>query len=141
MNRYGSDDNCELHGSEYEYAGHTANTACCVCGGGIVTNRDPSPSSSPSQSQLPTASYQPTDQYRQLERNALIAFFESTNGEGWSERTNWLTSAPICDWYGVICTEGAIERIVLGGNNLGGKSIIFEEMFFFVCFLNSTSPS
>ena len=33
---YTEDDNCDDHGSRHENDGHTANEACCVCGGGIT---------------------------------------------------------------------------------------------------------
>merc|ERR1711920_143555 len=31
---YSAGEHCGLHGHKYENEGHTANTACCVCGGG-----------------------------------------------------------------------------------------------------------
>ena len=49
MCRYVFEDACVTDGDLYENDNHTANTACCDCGGGIVFDfRNPSPSSAPS---------------------------------------------------------------------------------------------
>ena len=54
-------------------------------------------------------------------REILIAFYHSTGGENWDNRTNWLTAKPIRTWYGVTATSaGAIERLVLPNNGLSG---------------------
>lgn len=56
------------------------------------------------------------------ERDSLVAIFNATAGEGWSDRANWLSDQPVSDWYGVIVD--ANDRIVgldLGGNNLVGE--------------------
>ena len=52
---YGDKKNCEFYGDDYANFGTTANSACCVCGGG-VTNGSPSeiPSLSPSATWSPT---------------------------------------------------------------------------------------
>ena len=36
-----------------------------------------------------------------VERAALVALFEATNGANWMHRDNWLSEAPIATWYGV----------------------------------------
>lgn len=35
------------------------------------------------------------------ERYALGVFYQSTNGNGWTTSTNWMSNADVCDWYGV----------------------------------------
>ena len=35
-------------------------------------------------------------------RDALAALYEATNGPGWNNNDNWLSEAPIDQWYGVI---------------------------------------
>ena len=35
------------------------------------------------------------------DRTALVALYEATNGDNWENNTNWLTDAPLGDWYGV----------------------------------------
>merc|ERR1719276_230873 len=59
----GSEDNneCEGWGSCCENDGHTANTACCVCGGG-TTGFKSSPSSAPSSIPSQSPSKSPTQQ-------------------------------------------------------------------------------
>ena len=56
------------------------------------------------------------------DRGALVALFGSTGGPNWVNKTNWLTDAPLGDWYGVT-TDGVGRVIVLdlGSNNLVGS--------------------
>lgn len=56
------------------------------------------------------------------ERTALADLHQSTNGANWSNRTNWLTSAPECTWFGVVCdeTQSNVIYIELAENNLDG---------------------
>ena len=56
------------------------------------------------------------------ERGALLALFRSTGGAGWVNKTNWLTDAPLRDWYGVT-TDGAgrVIGLELESNNLVGS--------------------
>ncbi|MYA15359.1 MAG: hypothetical protein F4Z28_00600, partial [Gammaproteobacteria bacterium] len=35
------------------------------------------------------------------DRSALVALYEATDGPNWIDNTNWLTDAPLEDWYGV----------------------------------------
>ena len=54
---------------------------------------------------------------------ALVALYESTDGENWNENTNWLGDSP-CNaadtWFGVSCLGGRVTDIVLPENNLVG---------------------
>ena len=52
---------------------------------------------------------------------ALVAFYNSTGGANWINHTNWLTSAPVSSWYGVIESSGRVTGIVLSSNNLTGS--------------------
>ncbi len=57
------------------------------------------------------------------ERQALIAIHESTNGQGWTQKTNWLGAAGTeCTWHGVQCDETQSNVVDLGlyDNNLDG---------------------
>ncbi len=54
---------------------------------------------------------------------ALVALYDSTNGPGWTKHTNWLTTAPIHDWYGVVVLGGRVIQLNLGSNNLAGTVI------------------
>ena len=39
--------------------------------------------------------------YKDLEREALIAFYKATNGANWTKNTNWCSDKPLSEWYGV----------------------------------------
>ena len=44
------------------------------------------------------------------DRAALVAFYNATDGPNWVDNTNWLTDAPLGEWYGV--TTDASGRVV-----------------------------
>lgn len=57
---------------------------------------------------------------------ALVAFYNSTNGEKWSTKNNWLKSgSELKSWYGVkteiINGEERVVSLRLGGNKLSGE--------------------
>ncbi|HSR50305.1 MAG TPA: hypothetical protein VLV83_05715 [Acidobacteriota bacterium] len=55
------------------------------------------------------------------ERQALIAFFESTGGENWSKNQNWLGPAGSeDDWFGVTVENGHVTRLSLPANRVDG---------------------
>ena len=57
------------------------------------------------------------------ERAALVALYESTDGDDWTTNYNWLSdSVHHCEWYGITCTseEGVVRQIELSLNNLQG---------------------
>lgn len=65
------------------------------------------------------------------ERAALIALYNSTNGDGWTKKSGWKT-APLAgdgfaavgtegNWYGVLAGEGKVLQINLDSNNLTGS--------------------
>ncbi|MDH5507079.1 MAG: leucine-rich repeat domain-containing protein [Anaerolineae bacterium] len=56
----------------------------------------------------------------ELECNALLALYTSTNGAAWTNNTNWLTADNPCSWYGVNCTAGFVVTLTLSNNNLTG---------------------
>ncbi|MFD2561875.1 leucine-rich repeat domain-containing protein [Aquimarina rubra] len=55
------------------------------------------------------------------EKQALIDLYNSTDGSNWTNNTNWLTDAPVCDWYGVTVVDGKVIELRLGNNNLVGQ--------------------
>ena len=56
------------------------------------------------------------------ERDALVAFYNGTDGDNWTIKTNWMSDAPLSDWHGVILNgEGRVEELHLPGNNLRGS--------------------
>lgn len=55
------------------------------------------------------------------DRTALVILFGSTGGPTWVSKTNWLTDAPLGDWYGVtVDGAGRVVRLELDANNLTG---------------------
>ena len=57
-----------------------------------------------------------------VERQALVDLYYSTNGEGWTESENWLDGDPcVNQWYGVTCDEhGGVVTVSLWNNNMTG---------------------
>lgn len=57
------------------------------------------------------------------ESQALTDFYNSTNGNQWGTNTNWLSSNPVSDWYGINNSYPEYDYVVtmeLAGNNLTG---------------------
>jgi hypothetical protein len=55
------------------------------------------------------------------DRDALVAFFNATDGPNWRDSSNWLTDAPIEEWYGVSTDgDGRVTYLLLEGNQLTG---------------------
>lgn len=56
------------------------------------------------------------------DREVLAMLYEATGGSAWTDNTNWLSDAPLRDWYGVETNgDGAVTELVLYGNNLRGR--------------------
>ena len=55
-------------------------------------------------------------------RKALVEFYEATNGNQWTDNTNWCSDKPIEEWYGVRTWKGYpyVKSLYLGNNNLSG---------------------
>jgi Leucine-rich repeat (LRR) protein len=55
------------------------------------------------------------------DRLALEAFFKSTGGANWTNKTGWMTDAELGDWHGVtVNAEGRVTKLVLRENGLAG---------------------
>jgi len=61
-------------------------------------------------------------QVPQIERDALIDFYNVTDGANWNDNTNWNTANPVSSWFGVttqiINSVEHVTGISLGDNNL-----------------------
>ena len=56
------------------------------------------------------------------DRAALVALYNGTDGPNWVDNTNWLTDAPLGDWYGVDTdASGRVVGLVVENNNLDGS--------------------
>ena len=66
---------------------------------------------------LPFCPYQEAE-----DRAALIALYRSTDGDNWSDNTNWLSDARLGEWYGVTTNAyGNVKELYLESNQLSGK--------------------
>ena len=61
------------------------------------------------------------DKIIQQEREALIALYEATGGDNWTDNTNWCSDKPLSEWYGVSFWDGHVKSIYLTNNNLTGQ--------------------
>ncbi len=70
----------------------------------------------------PDVYYKIPDYSSHPDYNTLVALYNSTNGDNWTNKTNWLdTTKPISSWYGVIETDGKVSQLSLDYNNLTGN--------------------
>ena len=54
-------------------------------------------------------------------REILVALYQATGGTEWGDAENWLTDAPLGDWYGVsVDAQGRVTALHLAENNLSG---------------------
>ena len=55
------------------------------------------------------------------DRAALAALYEAAGGEGWLDSDNWLSDAPLDQWYGVAAdATSRVSGLDLRGNGLSG---------------------
>ena len=55
-------------------------------------------------------------------KDALTSLYDHTDGSRWRRNDNWLTDAPIDQWYGLYTEEdGRLTGLSLGSNNLKGE--------------------
>jgi Leucine-rich repeat (LRR) protein len=56
----------------------------------------------------------------QADSLALVALYDSTNGENWIDNTNWLSVQPVSTWFGISVANDRVSEINLSLNNLVG---------------------
>jgi len=56
----------------------------------------------------------------QIECEALVALYDSTNGDNWLNNAHWKTMIPVSDWYGLGVINGHVVDLALGNNELSG---------------------
>ena len=57
----------------------------------------------------------------QRELDALVALYNSTSGDSWTDKTNWLQTGTVNDWFGITVSGGHVTEISLSNNNLNGS--------------------
>ena len=52
---------------------------------------------------------------------ALVALYRATNGASWIDSSNWVTAAPLHEWFGVRTDDGGrVTALLLDDNGLTG---------------------
>ena len=56
-----------------------------------------------------------------MERAALVDFYNATGGNNWTNNENWCSDKPVGEWYGIVTDErGLVSYLHLDENNLTG---------------------
>ena len=55
------------------------------------------------------------------ECEALMALYNSTNGPGWTNHTDWGVTNTPCSWFGVTCSGSNVQTLSLASNSLTGS--------------------
>ena len=76
----------------------------------------------PTPETLSTATPTPTPTDASPDRAVLEALYNATDGPNWSDNTNWLSDAPLGEWYGVYTdANGRVSQLRLPVNQLSGE--------------------
>jgi hypothetical protein len=79
----------------------------------------------------------------QIECEALVAIYSSTNGDGWSDNSRWLYSTTVGNWGGVGVSDGHVVTLNLGNNGLVGsipaKLSNLSKLEYILLYLNDLS--
>jgi Leucine-rich repeat (LRR) protein len=59
--------------------------------------------------------------YLQTDSLALVALYDSLAGDNWNNKTNWKSTEPISNWYGVSVNNNRVTNLNLRSNNLVGE--------------------
>ena len=94
----------------------------------VTSTPTPTPTPIPTATPLPTPTPTPLPfplppdlQSTASDRDVLVRLYEATDGPNWTENENWLSDAPLGEWYGVgTDSEGRVTLIYLIDNNLTG---------------------
>ena len=82
----------------------------------------PGPTATPVLTPTPVPFPLPPDvQSPATDREALVRLYEATDGSNWTDNRNWLSDAPLREWYGVDTdSDGRVTLMYLIDNNLNG---------------------
>ena len=47
----------------------------------------------------------------QADRAALVALYHATDGPSWTNSTNWLSTEPLSEWFGVTTESGRVTAL------------------------------
>lgn len=58
----------------------------------------------------------------ETDRDALVALYDSADGDNWQQKDNWLSNLPLEEWHGVNTDDsGRVSFIDLSSNELSGE--------------------
>ena len=58
----------------------------------------------------------------ETDRETLVALYNATDGENWRDNANWLSDAPLGEWYGVTTDDdGRVTELRLRNSELSGE--------------------
>ena len=81
----------------------------------------------------------------QAECEALVALYNSTDGDNWTTNLDWLVTNTPCSWFGLACYSGHVGDLFLYDNNLSGaipsELGSLSELQFFSIYENSVLVS
>ena len=62
------------------------------------------------------------DDWTANDRAALVAFYDATSGDNWTNKTNWKSDKALKQWTGIVRTDdnGRVQYLRLSNNNLSG---------------------
>ena len=82
----------------------------------------PDPTATPTFVSTATPSSAATLTPMERDRAILIALYEATDGDNWTDNTGWLSDASMGEWYGVtVDADGRVTQLRLRENNLEGQ--------------------
>lgn len=55
-----------------------------------------------------------------MDCEALVALYDSTNGDNWDNKSQWLSGSP-CSWFGIVCIVYPLYDVQLAYNSLRGR--------------------
>lgn len=61
------------------------------------------------------------DERYQMEREALVALYNATDGDNWTNKDNWCSDKPLDEWSGISTKNGSVFEVWLYDNNLNGS--------------------
>ncbi|SCY04929.1 Por secretion system C-terminal sorting domain-containing protein [Nonlabens sp. Hel1_33_55] len=59
----------------------------------------------------------------QIDRTALIEFYNENGGSSWTNNFNWLSNLPLGSWQGVTVKDGRVTQLNLQSSNVEGNSL------------------
>ena len=63
-----------------------------------------------------------SNRFFEVDREALVALYNATNGPGWSRNSGWLSDLPLYRWDGVSTDiRGRVRELNLGRKQLAGQ--------------------